>query len=291
MMSKRKFPFYGWIGIFLTITFWLINWSLDELRTHWGFFPMWLGLCLTVDAFVYFRKGTSMIKRNRAAFVVLFFISIPVWWLFEFFNSVTENWIYEGKQYFTDFEYFILGSISFSTVMPAVFSSAELAGTFKWIRNLKIGFSIQPNKKNIVLFFSLGILMLLLIFLFPKYFYPLIWLAPFLIIEAVNVLFKNRSLLHYIKEGDWKIVISLWIGCLICAFFWEMWNYFSYPKWVYSLPYLNFLHLFEMPVLGYIGYLPFSMELFAIYHLVIGLMNKKDLENFIQLIPNKKEGA
>jgi len=175
--------------------------------------------------------------------------------------------------------------------MPAVFSSAELAGTFKWIRNLKIGFSIQPNKKNTILFLSLGIAMLFLIFLFPKYFYPLIWLAPYLIIEAVNVLFKNRSLLHYIKEGDWRIVISLWIGCLICAFFWEMWNYFSYPKWVYSLPHFNFLHLFEMPVLGYTGYLPFSMELFAIYHLVIGLMNKKDLENFIQLIPNKKEGA
>ena len=74
----------------------------------------------------------------------------------------------------------------------------------------------------------------------------------------------NRSLLQYTSKGDWRPVLALWFGCLICSFFWEMWNFYSFPKWVYRVPFVNFLHIFEMPMLGYLGYLPFSLELFEI---------------------------
>lgn len=60
--------------------------------------------------------------------------------------------------------------------------------------------------------------------------------------------------------------MGLAVGCLICAFFWEMWNFYSYPRWVYHVPLVGFLHVFEMPLLGYLGYIPFSRELFALYH-------------------------
>jgi len=43
-----------------------------------------------------------------------------------------------------------------------------------------------------------------------------------------------------------------------------MWNYFSFPKWVYHTPGINSLHVFEMPLPGYLGYIPFSWELFAL---------------------------
>ena len=33
----------------------------------------------------------------------------------------------------------------------------------------------------------------------------------------------------------------------------------------------NWLHVFEMPLQGYGGYLPFALELFAMYHLIVGL--------------------
>jgi hypothetical protein len=61
-----------------------------------------------------------------------------------------------------------------------------------------------------------------------------------------------------------------------------MWNYFSYPKWVYDTPMVNFLHVFEMPLLGYIGYIPFSLELFAIYNFITGFSRKNDFE-YIQI--------
>jgi hypothetical protein len=31
------------------------------------------------------------------------------------------------------------------------------------------------------------------------------------------------------------------------------------PKWEYVLPHLDFARIFEMPVLGYGGYIPFAM--------------------------------
>jgi hypothetical protein len=54
------------------------------------------------------------------------------------------------------------------------------------------------------------------------------------------------------------------LGAVICGFFWEMWNYYSYPKWIYHTPGAQFLHVFEMPLLGYGGYVPFALELYAL---------------------------
>ena len=71
-------------------------------------------------------------------------------------------------------------------------------------------------------------------------------------------------LLHPLIKGDCRPIISLSTGVLICGFFWEMWNYNSYPKWIYHTPGAEFLHVFEMPLLGYLGYIPFSWELFAL---------------------------
>ena len=73
------------------------------------------------------------------------------------------------------------------------------------------------------------------------------------------------------------------VGCLICGFFWELWNFYSHPKWVYQVPFVDFLHVFEMPLLGYLGYVPFSLELFALYHLVVGLFVREEKTSFIQV--------
>ncbi|MBN2569611.1 MAG: hypothetical protein JXB42_09305 [Deltaproteobacteria bacterium] len=276
-------PIQGWIGITLVVIFWALNWSVDGLRTHWGFFPLWLGYCLTVDAFVYVRKGTSLLTRSPGAYAGLFIISIPSWWLFELINGYTQNWHYEGRQFFTDFEYFLLSSISFSTVMPAVFGTAELVGTFKWIDAFKSGTEIKPRAALILTIFVAGLFMFYLLLSWPLYFFPFVWVSVFLILEPINVWLKNRTLFQYTAEGNWGPVISLCTGCLICGFFWEMWNFYSYPKWVYSVPFVDFLHVFEMPLLGYGGYLPFSLELFALYHLIIGLCKRHNTRDFIQI--------
>jgi hypothetical protein len=41
-----------------------------------------------------------------------------------------------------------------------------------------------------------------------------------------------------------------------------------------------------MPLIGYGGYLPFGLELFAFYQLVVGLLGLKHLGGYVQISPN-----
>jgi hypothetical protein len=267
-----KWPFHGWIGLFLISLFWPLNWSLPGLRTHWGFFPLWLGYALTVDALVFHRKGHSLLTRNPTAYAGIFLVSAPAWWLFELINLRTQNWFYLGEEAFTTLQYALLSTLSFSTVMPAVFGTAEWVGSFVWLRRIGPGPAIVPTPAFLRGMFTVGLAMLSLLLLWPNLFFPLVWASVYCLIEPLNVKLGNHSLLDDLSRGDWRPVIALGTGCLICGFFWEMWNFYSYPKWVYRIPFADVLHIFEMPFPGYLGYLPFSLELFALYHLVTGLL-------------------
>ncbi len=273
--SSKTFPFYGWLGIALMLGSWYLNWSLSGLRTHWGFFPLWLGFSLATDALVYFRSGDSLIRRSPSQFILLFIISIPVWWLFELINLLTQNWIYLGREFFTDIEFAVLASLNFSTVIPAVFEASELAATFQWIRKAKGGPRIGPAKSTYFIFILIGLVTLAFEILWPHIFYPFIWVTVYLLIEPVNGWLKHPNLLSHTAHRNWRPVLALWTGGLICGFFWEMWNYYSFPKWQYDLPGLNVWHLFEMPLPGFVGYLAFALELHAVYYLVKGLFGDR----------------
>ena len=274
-------PIIHWAGIVLILTFWLFNWTIPGLRTHWGFFPLWVGYCLFVSSLVSSRNKSSLLTRNCWAYLGLFLISIPIWWLFELINWHTKNWLYQGKEYFSSIEFFFLSSLSFSVVMPAVFGTAELVGTFSWVKKLTTGprFTLYPWTTRII--FGAGLLMMLLIVLWPKYYYPLVWCSLYLIVDSINLKLGYRTLLAHLSQGDWRQAVSLGLGSLICGFFWELWNYYSYPKWIYNIPYVDFMHVFEMPLLGYLGYIPFALELFALYHFAIGIAGKDHLNNYV----------
>ncbi|MBN1272086.1 MAG: hypothetical protein JXB26_07410 [Candidatus Aminicenantes bacterium] len=281
--TNKKWPFHGWLGLILIAVFWILNWSLPGNRTHVLFFPLWLGYGLTVDALVKVRKGTSLLTRSPVAYIGLFFVSAPAWWLFELLNRRSQNWIYLGIDNFTGFEYFLFATLNFSTVIPAVFGTAELVGTIPFIRKIKKGLKILSYPKNPAFFFITGWVMLCLLLLRPRYFFPFMWLSVFFILDPINARLGNRSLLAEAEKGEWRTLLSLSLGCLICGFFWEMWNFLSFPKWIYRVPFVGFRHVFEMPVLGYLGYIPFSWELFALYHLVAGFFSKKTEAAYIQI--------
>ena len=279
---RTKFPRHGWLGLALVAIFWTLNWTLSGLRTHWGFFPLWVGYCLTVDALVYSRTGTSLLTRSWRKYTGLFIISAPVWWLFEALNLRTQNWFYEGAQFFTPLAYGLLTTLSFTTVIPAVFGTAELFTSFNFLQRLKRGPVISTNKTTTISFFVAGWLMLAFMLIWPSIFFPFLWLSIYFILEPINVWLGNRSLAEWTKNGDWRPVVALWLGVLLTAFFWEMWNFYSYPKWIYHVPWVDWLHIFEMPLLGYGGYLPFALELYALYHLVVGLSGSKR-DDYIRL--------
>lgn len=279
-LKKNKWPIHGTIGVILVAVFWYLNWSLKGLRTDWAFFPLWLGYCLTIDALTFKRRGSSLLKRNALNYFLLFVFSIAVWWLFELFNLRMQNWDYKGKEYFTDLQFFLLASISFATVIPAVFGTAEFVRSF--IKSEKKELEKQAENSAVKLIFSLGIIFLIAILIFPKYFYYLIWISLYFILDPINVWLGNKNLLFYFTNKNYIPIKALSFGCLICGFFWEMWNYLSYPKWVYHLPFVNFLHVFEMPLLGYIGYIPFSFELAALYYLLAGIF-KEQFDEYLKI--------
>lgn len=268
-VSRRMWPRRGSLGLLLVGTFWVLNWGLSGTRTQWGFFPLWLGYCLVVDAWAWHRTGTSLWARDRRRFAGLFLASVPMWWLFELINLRTANWYYLGRSEFTDVEYVLLASLSFSTVLPAVFGTAELLASCGWVRR------IAPTRRLRVrgpwwLVSLLGLALLLSCLAWPRYFFPFVWLSLFLIVDPVNHRRGDPSILDQLSVGEWRGALALGAGGLTCGFFWEMWNMYSYPKWEYQIPFVDFLHVFEMPLLGYGGYIFFALELFALYHLACG---------------------
>ncbi|MDQ3792614.1 MAG: hypothetical protein M3341_08230, partial [Actinomycetota bacterium] len=127
---------------------WPLNWGLSGLRTHLLFFPLWLGYALLVDALVLRRRDTSILTRSPKGFALLFACSAPAWWLFEAFNMRTQNWEYLGGDRFGPLAYFLLTSLSFSTVMPAVFETAELVRSGGWMRRLSGGPRLRPHRRS-----------------------------------------------------------------------------------------------------------------------------------------------
>lgn len=270
MSSKKHIPVHFYIGLGLLTISWYFNWQLDGLRTHYLFFPLWLGYCLVIDGIVFMRKGASLISKNRIKYMFLFILSIPVWWIFEGLNMRTQNWYYLGREHFTDLEYFLYASLCFSTVIPAVFGSAELVSTFKWVKNMKRGGPrISSTRNSARVIFTVGLVSLGLLFIWPEYFYVFLWLSVFFILDSINNFSHRRNLVFFTDKKDWRPLVCLALGCLMCGFFWEMWNYYSFPKWIYHTPGVEFLYIFEMPLLGYLGYIPFSFELFAFYHMIL----------------------
>jgi hypothetical protein len=66
--------------------------------------------------------------------------------------------------------------------------------------------------------------------------------------------------------------VVLTVSALTCGFFWEMWNGGSAGyHWVYTVPYVGGMpHLFEMPLLGYLGYPPFAWSTYAVCQFALG---------------------
>ena len=259
---------HGWVGVFLIGLAWPLNWGLPGLRTHLLFFPLWLGYALVVDALVLRRSGTSILTRSPRDFALLFACSAPAWWLFEVFNERTQNWEYLGGDRFGGLTYFLLTTLSFSTVMPAVFGTAELVRSAGWVNRFSGGPRLAPKRGLLLAMLGVGAAMVALSMALPGYFYPFLWGSAFFLAEPINAWRGRPSLLGHLARGDWRPVAALGLGALVCGLFWEMWNFWSYPKWAYHTPGVEFLHVFEMPLLGFLGYPPFGLELFALLHLI-----------------------
>ncbi len=261
-----------WIGLALIAIFWPAAWLHWGLLGEYAFFPLWLGYILAVDALVACRRGSSLLTCRPALFIALFALSAPVWWIFEGGNNFTLNWHYLVDKPYSPLHIIVESTIDFSTVIPAVFETASLVLTFDFVRRWqRPGFRHPLSHGWLWFLMYVGAFMFLAAILFPTVAFPFIWTWLFLLVDPLNALCGRPSLLEQASRGDFRAAGALGIGVLICAFFWEMWNYYSMPKWFYTVPYFD-NKIFEMPAAGYLGYIPFSWELYALYQYIVGLL-------------------
>jgi hypothetical protein len=213
----------------------------------------------------------------------MFVVSMPFWWAFEILDIPTQNWHYLMGQDYSPLAFFLVATLDFSTVLPAVMEIAELLTGIPALRP-RLGPAEGGPRLSVpwaAALFSLGILCLVLPVLFPRYAYPLIWLSLFFLLDPINNLAGQKSAFAHLLARDWRWLIAIPTSALICGFFWEMWNSLALPKWIYTIPFVNAspallpAHLFEMPLLGYTGYLPFALELFAMYQFALLLIGRR----------------
>jgi len=265
-IQRRTFPWWGWTALGAGVIFWILSWT----RFSWfhdfqafTFTPLWLSYILVINALTRRRTGRCLVCRRPRFFLLLFPTSAVFWWLFEYLNRFVQNWSYVGGGPYGAWEYFWRATLPFSTVLPAVLSTTDWLASFPRLtagldRYLRLPV-FRPRRRAVLvlLVFGAG---LAGIGRWPNVLFPLLWTAPLAILAALLTLAGQPTLFDGVRQGDWRRVVRLALAALLCGFFWEMWNAHSLARWIYEIPYVDRFHLFEMPVLGYSGYLPFGLE-------------------------------
>ncbi len=257
-----------------------------EPFASWYFPIIWFGFIFLMDAVNYKLKGHSLMMSRKEQFFKSLILSSLIWWLFEILNLKTGNWSYVSSTFYNEswwIRFFIFRTIAFSTVLPAVIETFELIKTFKVFNKIKLEKHHEITHAFLNNIFLLGIFMLLLSIVYPTYFYPFIWFSFFFILDPINYLNSQPSIIGYWKFGNYKTPLVLIVAGTVAGILWEFWNYYAVIKWYYHIPFVDFFKIFEMPILGYLGYGPFALELFAMYYFARSLHYPKTTHSFLEL--------
>ena len=261
-----SFPMWGWAGVALTLAGWFVAWTRVPALAPvqpFTFLPLWFGYIVVVNALAAKRAGRCPLTEDPLGYAALFPLSALFWWLFEYLNRFVQNWSYVGIEEFGPLEYVAWASLAFATVLPAVGATRALLMTFPRLHGgLERGVAVDlaGSRGQAAGTLVAACLALVAIPLWPDFTYPLLWLAPLGILVALPTLLGEPHAFVATGRGDWRGVWTWGLAALVCGVFWETWNFHSQAKWVYSVPLVHRWPVFEMPILGYAGYLPFGLE-------------------------------
>jgi len=275
--SARYFPWWGWLGLTVLIAAWVITWN----RFAWArpcqailsYFPIWTGYILVMNGLCVRRSGKCPLTSHPWLYLATFPASSLFWWFFEYLNRFVWNWYYLGIADFTPGEYVFYATLCFASVLPAVYATAEFLGTFRFFddRNYD-GMACVDVRSPVsrVVLALLSALGLCGIVFFPDYAYPLLWISPLMVFVLVQVVLREPCILDRLGTGSWGLVFRFEIAALCCGLCWETWNYYALAKWVYAVPWVHRWQIWEMPLIGFAGYLPFGVECAAVTQWIYG---------------------
>ncbi len=257
---------YGYVGIALISTAIINFYFVLQPFADWYIPIIWFGFILFIDSLVNKIKHRSLLWNHPKEFVLILFISIFFWLIFEIYNFFTKNWSY------TNYSGYI-HIVDFATTLPSLLELSILMSCFIPKINLKI--KIIFTKKLLYCVLIIGIIISTIPIIVPNLAFPLIWVGPFLVLDPINALRGYPSVIKTVQHS-FRSVYMFFIAGIIGGFLWELWNNFAYPKWIYlmSVPGIFGVKLFAMPLLGYFGYLSFALEAYSFYVFASSLYQK-----------------
>jgi hypothetical protein len=243
---------------------------------------------LLLDGIVYKRTGGQSLVRNAPTeLFAMGVLSISGWMIFEYFNFfIDENWFYPYAGNIPEEDTFLLYAlVGSSAFIPMAFEWYHLLRTIPFFnRKYRRGPRTEWPPLVKVLLCLLSFCALFFLSENSEALFYAIWLAPLIILITTMGWLKMWTPFTPIKEkGDWTVLVVFSLTWLLQGIFIESWNALSYRDesfvgtsnpgyWDYKLPYVHFVEVFNMPALGYLGYVPFSIYcciwFFAVSHLM-----------------------
>ncbi len=263
--ANRTLPGYAVGGcVFLVISEILLCLKVPFIQDYF-YILVWWSYIFIADGLVYKRTGFSIIKSRPGSFLDLLPWSVTFWLIFELFNLRLSNWHYIHLVPQTPLRWAGY-SLSFATVLPGLFETYLLLRAFTSWERIKSR-PIDCASRGGWFIFT-GILFLALPLIFPRYCYPLVWGGFVLLLDPLNNKRGALSLMNDLGRGKSGRIILLLLAGLVCGFLWEFWNYWARAKWVYTVPFVGNMKIFEMPVLGFLGFPPFALECYVMYSFI-----------------------
>ena len=284
---KKILPFYGIFGIILLILSEILHLKKVEPFYSWFYCFAWWSYILLIDAIIYRLKSNSLLINRRKEFFLLIPWSVFIWLIFEAANLSLENWYYINLPNST-VERWLGYAIAYGTVLPSIFETMELLEVLGLFKGSKIKKTVISSDRHTLLI-MLGTISLISSILIPQYFFPLIWIGFLFLLDPFVYRFWGKSLLGDIEEGKPRKIYLLLIAGLICGLLWEFWNFWALSRWVYTVPFFEEMKAFEMPLLGFLGFPSFAVQVYVMYNLIsLFRFGRGWEESTYQLNPEKK---
>jgi hypothetical protein len=234
--------------------------------TIWLYPLAWYPLLLLLDALHARLGGVSLLSRPQELLAMLWW-SCVIWFGFEALNLRLQNWYYVYVPA-DRWQRWVGSALAFATVVPAIVLPAAI------LARLRVGErwrtrGLRVASLDLQLAFALGLAMLAAVLLWPHIWYPLAWGAAWLLAEPLLYrLDREHSLFADIAQGRWGRIARLMLGGLFAGGCWESLNALALTRWIYTVPLLEQLKIFEMPPLGFVGFPFFALEAWSLYHLL-----------------------
>ena len=269
-MNKNEiytFKIYGWVGLLIMFLAGVLLIKNNIFVKSWFTPMMWTGYILFIDAFIYRVTGNSLISGRFKQFLFMLPYSVGCWLIFEAYNLHLQNWQYIGlpenivQRYFGYFW-------AFATIFPGVLLTSELIDVFGVFNKLRVR-TFTFRKTTLYIIMTIGVLFLVVPILAPQeiavYLFGPVWIGFVFFLDPINYFSGGKSLFRDLENGRLNKLFSLFLAGLICGILWELWNYWATAKWIYTLPFLNEPKIFEMPLFGFLGFLPFAIEIYVMW--------------------------